>query len=134
MYCLTSRMLQLQMSVLQQSMSIFRSSRLVSQVNMMAGQNVRKKYLMCQIPIKILERHAIPNSSLNNLKIYLSKVCRKLVKDELYVWCSYLANTAVLNIYSNFQQKISLQIMGFYFEWWILLLLALISITQCVTK
>ena len=69
--------LQLQMSVLQQSMSNFRSSRLVSQVHMMAGQNVRKKYLMCQIPIKILERHAIPNSSLNNLKIYLSKVCRK---------------------------------------------------------
>ena len=69
--------LQLQMSVLQQSMSNFRSSRLVSQVHMMAGQNVRKKYLMCQIPIKILERHAIPNSSLNNLKTYLSKECRK---------------------------------------------------------
>ena len=69
--------LQLQMSVLHQRMSNFQSSMLVSQVHMMAGQNVRKKYLMCQIPIKILERHAIPNSSLNNLKTYLSKECRK---------------------------------------------------------
>ena len=34
--------LQLQMSVLHQRMSIFQSSRLVSQVHMMAGQNVKK--------------------------------------------------------------------------------------------
>ena len=69
--------LQLQMSVLHQSMSIFQSSRLVSQVHMMAGQNVKKKYLMCQIPIKMLKQEATPNSSLHNLKIYLSKRCRK---------------------------------------------------------
>ena len=69
--------LQLQMSVVLQSMSIFQSSRLVSQVHMMAGQNVKKKYLMCQIPIKMLKQHATPNSSLHNLKIYLSKGCRK---------------------------------------------------------
>ena len=39
--------LQLQMSVLHQNLSIFQSSRLVSQLNMMAGKNVKKKYLMC---------------------------------------------------------------------------------------
>ena len=69
--------LQLQMSVLHQRMSIFQSSMLVSQVHMMAGQNVKKKYLMCQIPIKMLKQHAIPNSSLHNLKIYSPKGCRK---------------------------------------------------------
>ena len=69
--------LQLQMSVLHQSMTIFQSSRLVSQVYMMAGQNVKKKYLMCQIPIKMLKQHATPNSSLHNLKIYSSKEFRK---------------------------------------------------------
>ena len=69
--------LQLQMSVLHQRMSIFQSSMLVSQVLMMAGQNVKKKYLMCQIPIKMLKQEATPNSSLHNLKIYLSKGCRK---------------------------------------------------------
>ena len=51
--------------------------RLVSQVHIMAGQNVKKKYLMCQIPIKMLKQHATPNSSLHNLKIYSSKGCRK---------------------------------------------------------
>ena len=69
--------LQLLMSVLYQRMSIFQSSVLVSQVHMMAGQNVKKKYLMRQIPIKMLKQEAIPNSSLHNLKIYLSKWCRK---------------------------------------------------------
>ena len=38
---------------------------------------------MCQMPIKILKQHAIPNLCLQNLKIYSSKVYRKLVKDEL---------------------------------------------------
>ena len=69
--------LQLEIPVLHQSMSIFQSSRLVSQVHMMVGQNVKKKYLMCQIPIKMLKQHATPNSSLHNLKIYSSKGCRK---------------------------------------------------------
>ena len=50
---------------------------LVSQVHMMAGKNVKKKYLMCQIPINILKQEATPNSSLHNLKVYLSKRCRK---------------------------------------------------------
>ena len=39
------------------------SSRLISQIHMMAGQNIKKKYLMCQIPIKMLKQHVIPNSS-----------------------------------------------------------------------
>ena len=69
--------LQLQMSVLHQSMSIFQSSRLVSEVHIMAGQNVKNKYLMCQIPIKMLKQQATPNSSLHNLKIYSAKGCRK---------------------------------------------------------
>ena len=61
--------LQLEIPVLHQSMSIFQSSRLVFQVHMMVGQNVKKKYLMCQIPIKTLKQYATPNSDLPNLKI-----------------------------------------------------------------
>ena len=94
------KILQLQMSVLHQRMSIFQFSRLVSQVHMMAGQNANKTYLMCQIRIKILKQHATPNSGLHNLKIYSS--AEKLVKDEYMQLASYvatyLANTAVLNI------------------------------------
>ena len=69
--------LQLQIPVLHQRMSICQSSMLVSQVNMMAEQNVKKKCLTCQIPIKILKQEVTPNSSLHNLQIYLSKGCRK---------------------------------------------------------
>ena len=94
--------LQLQMSVLHQRMSIFQSSRLVSQVHMMAGQNVKKKYLMCQIPIKMLKQHAIPNSSLHNLKIYSPKGCRKISQNWMFmnvpICIAALANTAILNI------------------------------------
>ena len=75
----------LQMSVFHQRMSIFQSSILVSQVHMMAGQNVKKKYLMCQIPIKMLKQEATPNSILHNLKIYLSKGCRKTSQRRIYV-------------------------------------------------
>ena len=53
------------------------SSRLVSQVHMIAGRNTKKKYLMCQIPIKMLTQHAIQDSSLHNLKIYSPKGCLK---------------------------------------------------------
>ena len=60
--------LQLQISVLHQSMCI---------LHVMTRQNINKKYLMCQIPVKMVEQHAIPNSSLHNLKIYSSKRCRK---------------------------------------------------------
>ena len=40
-------------------------------------ENVKKKYLMCQIPIKMLEQEAPPNSSLYNLKIYFIKKVQK---------------------------------------------------------
>ena len=47
----------------------------------MAGQTVKKKYLMCKIPIKMLKQQATPNSRLRNLKIY-QKGAEKLAKDE----------------------------------------------------
>ena len=53
------------------------SSGLVSQVYMMAGENIKKKYLMCRISIKMLKQHAIPDSSFHNVKICSSKGCRK---------------------------------------------------------
>ena len=90
--------LQLQISVLLQRVSIFQSSRLVSQFHLMAGQNIKKKYLMCQIPIKVLKQHAIPNSSLHNLKVYSSKGCRKNESRMIICMYRYLANKAALNI------------------------------------
>ena len=69
MDCLTSMILfaeslQLQMSVLHQRMCICKAP--VSQFHMMAGQNIKIKYVMCQIPIKMLQKHGIPNSSLHS--------------------------------------------------------------------
>ena len=43
----------------------------------------KEKYIMCQIPIKMLKQHAISNSSLQNLKINHQKGADKLVKEEL---------------------------------------------------
>ena len=59
--------------------------RLVSQVHKMAGQNIKEKYLMCQIPIKMLKQYATPNSSSHNLRIYSSKGCRKTSQRWIYV-------------------------------------------------
>ena len=117
-----SESLQLQMSVLHQNMCIFKGG--LSSWNM-AGQNIKKKYLICHISIKML-KHAIWNSSLQNLKIYSSKGSRKTSQRWINVTHSNSKS-------SNFQQKISLQIMSFCFEWWTLLLLTLTSITQGVT-
>ena len=50
---------------------------------MMVGQNIKKKCLVCQIPIEMLKQHAIPNSSLHNLRFTHKKGAEKLVKDEL---------------------------------------------------
>ena len=96
---------------------VYESWRLVSQsqVYMMAGQNIKQKYLMCQIPIKMLKQHAIPNSILHNLKIYSSKEVRKT---------SHHSNSK----YSKFQQKMSLRLLVFastgeyfyYWHWWVL--------------
>ena len=82
--------LQLQISVMQ--MSVCASSRLVSRL---AWQNIKKNYLMCQIPIKMLKQHVIPNSSLHNLKICSSTGCRKT--NQRWIRCMFLANTAILN-------------------------------------
>ena len=75
-----AEILRLQMSVLPQrmSMSIFQSSRLVSQDHMMIEQNVKIKYLMFQIPIKMLKQLETTNSSLHNF--IHQKGAEKLVK------------------------------------------------------
>ena len=65
--------LQQQMSVLHESMCIFKAG--LSDVHVIAGQNIKKKCLICQILIKILIQYAISNSSLHNLKIYSLKGC-----------------------------------------------------------
>ena len=96
-----AEILQQQMSVLPQrmSMSIFQSSRLVSQVHMMIGQNVKIKYLMFQNQIKLLKQHETPNSSLHNF--IHQKDAEKLVKGDYWSYmcfATYLANAAVLNI------------------------------------
>lgn len=57
----------------------------------MIGQNIKKFYLNCQIPIKMLKQSSIPNSSLNKLKIYSSKGA-----DELCMY--HLANTPILKL------------------------------------
>ena len=59
-----------------QSMRIFKAG-FSSSYDVMAGQSIKKKYLMCQMPIKMLKQHSIPNSRLHNLKIYSSKGYRK---------------------------------------------------------
>ena len=60
----------------------------------MARQNINKKYLICQTLIKILKQYAIPNSSLQNLKIFSSKGYRKTSQK----WIMYVANTAILEL------------------------------------
>ena len=67
---------------------------------MMDGQNVKKKYPMGQIPIKMLKQHSTLNSSWRNLKIYSSKWCRKTSQRWIYVgrYLANLVNTTVLNI------------------------------------
>ena len=111
---------------------------LVCQVHhTMAGQNVKKKYLICQIPIKMLKQESTPNSSLHNLNIHLPIGCRKTSQRWIYVAsyvAIYLANTAILAKYSDFQQKISLQIISFCFKWWIHFLLTLRSILPSVLQ
>ena len=53
-----------------------------SQVHMMARQNIKKKYLMCQIPIKMVKQHAIRNST---LRFIHQKGAEKIGKFELLV-------------------------------------------------
>ena len=69
---------------------------MISQVYMMARQNIKKKYLMRQIPIKILKQHASSNSSLHNLRIYLSKGCTKTSQR-----CTSLATISHINYWDQ---------------------------------
>ena len=62
----------------------------------MTEQKKKKKYLMCQVPIKMLKQHAIPNSSLQDLKIYSSKECRKA--SQRCMNYMNVANTVILNL------------------------------------
>ena len=67
--------LQLKISILSTKVWAFWSLKFIWWLG--KKKNVKKKYLMCQTPIKMVKQHATPNSSLPNLKIYSSKVCRK---------------------------------------------------------
>ena len=75
---------QLKMSVLLQRMSIFQGWSL-KLIWWLGKINAKKKYLMCQIPSKMLKQHATPYSSLHSLKIYSSKRCRKTGQIWIYV-------------------------------------------------
>ena len=57
---------------LRQSMRTFKAG-LSSSYDVMVGQSIKEKYLMCQVSIKMLKHYTIPNSSLHNPKIYSSK-------------------------------------------------------------
>ena len=50
---------------------------------------------MCEIAIKKLKQHAIPNSSLQNVKIYSLKKCRKASQKWIIM---YVANTAIVKL------------------------------------
>ena len=98
---------QLQISVLHQSMSIFKAG-LSSQVHMMARQNVKKA------------PQGIPNSSLHNLKIYSSKEYRKT--SQRWIICTSLTRTAILNI-QIFSRRYQFRLWvfastGAYFYYW----------------
>ena len=67
--------LQLKISILSTKVWAFWSLKFIWWLG--KKKNVKKKYLMCQTPIKMVKQHAAPNSSLPNLKTYSSKVCRK---------------------------------------------------------
>ena len=71
---------ELQMSVRHQSMCIFKAG--LSSLSD-GWANIKKKYLICQIPIKILKQHPIPNSILQNLRFIHQKGAARLVKHEL---------------------------------------------------
>ena len=134
--------LRLQMSALHQRMSNFQSSRLVSQVHD-AWAKCKEK-VPCQILIKIVKQQATQNSSLDDLKIYSSKACRKTSQIWIYVAsynyvATYLQPTPTTckhssSKYSDFQQQMSLQIIGFCFDWWIHFLLTLMSILPSVLQ
>ena len=74
--------LQLKISVLHTNVWTFWSLKFIWWLGKI---NVKKKYLMCQIPIKMLKQHATLNSSWHSLKIYWSKERRKLPSEQILV-------------------------------------------------
>ena len=72
---------QLKMSVFYTTVRPFWSLKFIWKLDKI---NVKKKYLMCQISIKILKQHATPNSSLHNLKIFSPKWCKKISQRWIY--------------------------------------------------
>ena len=85
------------MSVLHQTTCIFKDS--LSDLSDGWAKYKEKILDVTQIPIKMLKKHAISNSSFQNLKIYLSKRCRKTSQR----WIMYVDNTAIpeLRIFSG---------------------------------
>ena len=80
--------LQLKMSVICTKVWTFSKAGLSSKFIWWLGKiNVNKKYLMRQIPIKMLKQRATLNSSLHNLKIYSSKGSRKTSQSKINI-CS----------------------------------------------
>ena len=64
---------------LHQRMRIFKAG-LSSSYDGWSKYYKEKVPIMCQIPIKMLKQHTIPNSSLRNLRIYSSKGCRETIQ------------------------------------------------------
>ena len=77
---------------------------------------MKKKYLMCQIPINMINQHANPNSGLQSLKVFHQEGVEKLFKNKL---CMQLSRIL------KFYRKIWLQIMDF--SWWRVRLMSIIQ-------
>ena len=77
--------LRLQMSVFYTK--VCGSSRLVSQVYMIDGQNINKTYLMHEILISMLKQRAILNSNVHNVKFYSSKGYRNTSQRWIICTC-----------------------------------------------
>ena len=72
---------------LHQSLRILKAG-LSSSDDVMAGQNIKKKYLMCQISIKITKQHTdiqFQTQFYITQRLIHQKGAEKLVKDELYM-------------------------------------------------
>ena len=86
------------------------STRLISQIQDMCGQNINIKKLISQITIKILEYHTSAN--LTEPKNIYIKSTEKLIEDECYQVDMSQSNSKTL----NFRKKISFHIMRFCFQ------------------
>ena len=72
---------------------------------------------MCEIAIKKLKQEAIPNSSLQNLKIYSIKKCRKASQKWIIM---YVANTAIVKLFNgkyHFRLWIFVSTVEYFYYW-----------------